>query len=977
MPSKSLGLIALFAASFIILLPLTADAQASRNGTIVVRTLDLDGQPLPGATATLSSAALVSGEQVGFAGANGLVRFPALAPGIYSVAASMDGFDTQEQGDIRVSVSVVLEVRFVMTIGATDTITVRAEPPLVDIKSTGSANSVITGEFSQQIPSGRSAAGLINYVDGVIGDGDRGPEGGRTATSGRSAAAFGGTIQGTAFLIDGVNMNSSEGGEVETRMDFDNLQEVSFTGVGGQAEVGGYSGIVVNMVSKSGSNELHGAANFFYRGTSFNSQNSDDPEFRIEEDKNWNAHFDLGGPLMRDKLWAYGSIRREQSDRAAEIAADAPGYRKGTIGLIKLTWQINPNAKLAGNINPEYNYRKGAGDAERSPETLLEDIDETIIYNLDYLHVFSQNTFLDAKFGVSDNSRGDSRVEVRDSLPASIRIRESELSPLCGTEEGCGPWLIGSPRSFFDGFRNRYQLNLAVTHYADDFLNGTHDFKVGFQGDWSNPKTNLGIHGENFPTGAVRYEYLTDDLPDVRQDRQTRELNPQGTTLAFFMQDSWTLNNGRVTINPGLRLVDYSGSAKARIGALNAIPGCDVDLFPGCAAFPESFPDLGDHFQPDLAIAPRIGGVVDALGDGTTAIKAHFGRYFPQLIAGMYGSFQAFARVSDRRARWNPETETYDFNRISISTTGAPTASDLRMTYFDEFSTGIERQITSDLSVEFTGIYRNTKAFFDKIRTNGIWEAVPVVTEAGEPFIVYNLVNSDEGEFILDNTDDLPTGPGTFLGPNLPPDFAQSRKYWALDFNVEKRFSNNWQAIGSYVYSRTTGTDDTRFENGRGSSLGPSDLWSDPNVRFFADGGLAHDVPHQIKFLGSVILPYEINFGWFYLGHSGFPYQRNYIFRQGISEAGEVELVDDIERFIEPRASRRLPWANNVDLRAEKAFTFGGRYTAAVLFDIFNVFNSNTVRRVETNDEPGERPFETIRNLKFPRNFRLGFRLDF
>ena len=426
-----------------------------------MRTLDLDGQPLPGATATLSSAALVSGEQVGFAGADGQVRFPALAPGIYSVAASMDGFDTQEQGDIRVSVGVVLEVRFVMTIGATDTITVRAEPPLVDIKSTGSANSVITGEFSQQIPSGRSAAGLINYVDGVIGNTDNGPAGGATANSGRDQSAFGGTTQGTAFLIDGVNMNSSEGGEVETRMDFDNLQEVSFTGVGGQAELGGYSGMVVNLVSKSGSNELHGAANFFYRGTSFNSQNSDDPEFRIDINNNKNAHFDLGGPLMRDKLWAYGSIRREVSNEAAEIAADDPGYRKGTIGFIKITWQINPNAKLSGNINPEYNYRKRAGNAFQSPETLLESPDETVIYNLDYLHVFSQNTFLDAKFGVSDNTRGDTSPEVRRSLPAAHLILESENSPLCGTEEGCSEWLTGSPGFFFDGFRNRYQLNLA------------------------------------------------------------------------------------------------------------------------------------------------------------------------------------------------------------------------------------------------------------------------------------------------------------------------------------------------------------------------------------------------------------------------------------------------------------------------------------------------------------------------------------
>ena len=73
---------------------------------------------------------------------------------------------------------------------------------------------------------------MIAYVDGVVANTTRGPEGGRTAQDGRDHSAFGGSVVGTAFLIDGVNMNSSEAGEVETRMDFDNLQEVSFTGVG-------------------------------------------------------------------------------------------------------------------------------------------------------------------------------------------------------------------------------------------------------------------------------------------------------------------------------------------------------------------------------------------------------------------------------------------------------------------------------------------------------------------------------------------------------------------------------------------------------------------------------------------------------------------------------------------------------------------------------------------------------------------------
>ena len=138
---------------------------------------------------------------------------------------------------------------------------------------------------------------------------------------------------------------------------------------------------------------------------------------------------------------------------------------------------------------------------------------------------------------------------------------------------------------------------------------------------------------------------------------------------------------------------------------------------------------------------------------------------------------------------------------------------------------------------------RNTQDFMDKVRLNGEWEAVPVQDASGNPFIVYNLLNGDEAVYSFMNTEDIEGK--SWLGPNID-GFEQTRDFWSIALALEKRFSNNWQMMGSYVYSENTGTDDTDFENGRGSSLGPSDLWTDPKIRFYADGPLNHDVPHQI-----------------------------------------------------------------------------------------------------------------------------------
>ena len=216
-----------------------------------------------------------------------------------------------------------------------------------------------------------------------------------------------------------IMMNSSEGGEVEVRMDFDDLEEASFTGVGGAAEVGAYSGIVVNLVTKSGSNELHGGANFFYRGDSFVSQNSTDPEFTRDISNNKTWHADVGGPLVRDRVWGYGSYRRETSNEASELSGGFPGFDKNNFLFGKLTWQMTSNAKLSGHFQRETDSGQAPADPFRAPETNLPGFTNINTYNFDFLYILSDNTFLDAKFGLNDGATGDFPVEARNTLPAA------------------------------------------------------------------------------------------------------------------------------------------------------------------------------------------------------------------------------------------------------------------------------------------------------------------------------------------------------------------------------------------------------------------------------------------------------------------------------------------------------------------------------------------------------------------------------
>jgi len=858
--TRMLGIIAI-TACFLIVFPFAAQAQVARTGTIAGRVNDVDGVPLPGATVTLSSLELIAGARTDITTMEGTFRFPALAPGLYSVTASMQGFDSQLETDIRVSSGITLTLTFGLVIGVTDTITVLGEAPLVDIRSSSTANTHMDEAFIQSLPTGRSMEGLINLAPGTV-----------------SRSAFGGPQNGTQWRVDGISQNDPEGGEGSIAVDFDNIAEINFTGVGGEAAVGGYSGIIVSAVTKSGGNEVHGAANFFYVGDGWNADNTGDlppdrqEDFQYETNNNRNWHVDLGGPIAVDQAWIYGSFRRSVSNELLE-GQELAGFDKNNRFFAKVTWQPTPDDKLMGSFDIEKFTAQEGSNEYVAPEATFAPFETARSYTVDYLRVFWGNTYLDPKFAVRDDEGGD--------FPGGADLPPGHFD--YGYEYN---W--GSPGWFFERFRNRYQANVALTHYAEDFLSGSHDFKAGWSGDWAMPKTVQGITG-----GAYYEDYYGE--PDLKLELQNTAIDPKGTSHAFFIQDSWTLGNGRLTLNPGIRINHWYGENKGFVGPCCGEPGGPV---------------TATDFTPSIGWAPRFGATFDVLGDGTTAVKFHWGRYYDQFISAMYANFDSFPKIDIRGSFWNPDDGVWEVAFLDASAGGTPNDPNIRMSNTTEFTIGIERQITPVLSFEVTGIFRNANDFMDQVRLNGVWDPLMVPDQNGNMWLVYDLLNGDESEYVQTNPalrDTTGLMPGNAI-------WEQTREYWALDLSLEKRFADNWQLMGSYVYSESYGTDDTEFSEGegRGSSLGFSSQWTDPNVRFGGAGPTSHDRPHQIKVSGSAIFPYEILAGFFYRGVSGAPWEKSIRFR-----SDDFESDDRLDRMVEPRGSRRLDWTNTFVLRAE------------------------------------------------------------
>jgi hypothetical protein len=279
---------------------------------------------------------------------------------------------------------------------------------------------------------------------------------------------------------------------------------------------------------------------------------------------------------------------------------------------------------------------------------------------------------------------------------------------------------------------------------------------------------------------------------------------------------------------------------------------------------------------------------------------------------------------------------------------------DLKQTYMDQFTVGIERELIKDFSIGATFIYRTNHDPIAAVDIGGIYEEVPYTdSNTGQTFTVYNQVN-DPGDSVY-----LITNPDPDKHENVL--FTPERKYVGFEILLNKRFSHNWQMMASYVYSESTGNMDNSFAVGSGSTS----LFENPNHQINSDGKLTYDFTHMLKIQASVILPLDINLNANFSVISGPNYQLY----------GSIPTSVDVNRssfYMEPRGSRRYPSKTNLDLRLEKTLKFG-KLKLGLLLDIFNVFNADTV----TSLSGYINTFEEILGIRTPRAFRAGLRLWF
>src|SRR6185295_19035429 len=285
-----------------------ASAQVSTTGTVVVTIEDQDNARVPGVTVTASATDVVS-KRMAVTDAEGNATLDGLAPSaLYTVSAQLSGFKELVRENILVRSGSTTTLHLTLSVAAlAETVTVSAATPVVDTTNAKTGQD-ITLQLTEALPTGRSYQSYLQLVPGVMPDNPTTP-GNPSAKSGLNYADIdgeAGVSRDNFYYLDGINVTDPVTGTFGANMNTEVIQEQNVITGGIPAEFAGAPGLISNVVTKSGSNSIHGTANYFFQNTDLMAanQHGSSDDFSIKD-----TAFTFGAPVVKNKAWGFGSYR--------------------------------------------------------------------------------------------------------------------------------------------------------------------------------------------------------------------------------------------------------------------------------------------------------------------------------------------------------------------------------------------------------------------------------------------------------------------------------------------------------------------------------------------------------------------------------------------------------------------------------------------------------------------------------------------
>jgi len=1032
-------------------------AQGRQTGSISGKVVDEEGNPLPGATVILTGTG-VMGSVTYVTGETGRFRFPSLIPGNCEVRVEMPGFKTTTRKGLIIRVGKTTEITITLAITTIEEeVTVTAASPVVDVE-TSKVSINYTSEFLASLPMNRDLYGIQNSIPGAVSEG---------VDYRRTSSILGGTVRSNLYQLDGVPMNDPATFYPMANINVDVYEEIEF-GIGAlPAEVGQADSVVVNIVTKTGGNKFSGSVSAYYTGEALTENLISDedmeavgvnPPESFQDYKDGSLSF--GGPLIKDKLWFFINGRRliwgKANPQTHDIRLAKINLREWTfspaelahydldheewMGFGKLTFQLAKNIRYMGMYHWNNIYEPVYSNRTSNTYTFAN----TIVWDHENSHttthqinwVLNQNTFVDV--------RG---TYVYRHFPILLRPEYAENYFVYDREEAVR-W--GNSYYGDDYLRKKALASFSVTHFADDLLGASHELKLGAEYEHT-------IYGlDRYKDGNPYYTYWRDYNAgnkyyyntSRREGRlRVRPFGPRDTVWKYdntrrfsgFVQDS--IVKGKLAINVGLRvdhgyqyepeqirpdMIDfYNVGPEFMNPALDATPTLllhalndqyhndDSIQFNQTSAF-DAVTTPYKKIVKFTTLSPRIGIVYDLFGDGKTALKASFSRYYEPIWSAKYNAANI---MSGGAMNWywydlnkngymdlpkpggkygSPADSQYldaggDQYRLTSYNVQDPDKNyyitDLKAPYMHEFMAAVEQEVLKDFKLGLQLVYKINKNIVEDVDTNNGYDPNATDDNGNPIWLPYNFVDPGwDGEYGTDDdqnmtvyglADDAPTR--TYHGENPP---EAKRTYTALILTFDKRMSNRWQLQGSILYSAFRGNTDPGYS----ATEGQSGMFDNPNVMINAYGPVSFDRPFQLKIMGTVILPFDIVLTGYFQHRSGSAWRRT------IDRVYFPSSIDTQDSYVgvaaETNGTRRNPTYTMIDMRVEKSFTFGEFGKLSFYIDAFNL-GGRSGYNINQNPYPRLRPYRTppemtlsstysdITSCYGTRSFRFGVRFTF
>ncbi|MEP7118431.1 MAG: hypothetical protein ABI880_12660, partial [Acidobacteriota bacterium] len=722
--------------------------------------------------------------------------------------------------------------------------------------------------------------------------------------------------------------------------DYNTYEQVQVAGASKGAEAQS-PGVTLSFIIKSGSNQFHGSYLGSWQDGAFQGNNVTD-QLRKEGFDPGNNKFtryndvslDLGGPILRDKLWFYAAYGYNYSGLLI------PGFVSSKSGdqveyftrldnpTLKLTYQMSKNNKL--ELTQQLN-RKWQPYRNASTFVPLEATQNQIAWTAigpaaKFTRIMSQSMTFDASVNRSGYWWPD-KAWTDDA-------RQIDLT----TTQTRGAYLELNREPLRVGWNGTFAWYRAIG-------STNHEIKSGVLGYHS---TNY-VETYGYPNQQVyQYRSLAGDAGFFQRPDSVQVFEYPNNTNSGVLYNSWFANDSmtlgrRLTLNVGVRFDRYASWLPEQ-----GNPG--TGPFATARAYPESH-----DFPTYSAWSPRLSAIYDITGTGRVALKASYGRY----AASGSGVTAAAGPVASQINPANTLVSTYtrwdgtipyvpvaaDLTSVTGQSRDSRLDPSLKGEYMDEYTVGTDLGLSSSTSLRLNVVRKRDFRGNKELNVAQPFEAFTDRVTAVDPGRDNVVGTSDDGVIEVYSVPRSYPGFGQVksLFINAAPGEGDDR-YTAFEATFNKVHSDRWSFLASYEIDRR----DAKNIDPRN----PNEALYGVFIGTDTKGTQALPETHQgVRMSGTVDLP------WKFLLASTFTAQQGAYFDRVVQARNALNTLVNVT--VEGQAGR-YDWVKLADLRLSKTFAIRGSHTFEAFADAFNLFNSSVVlRRITTNGPNYNKPLSS------------------